>query len=693
MIGEKALSRKTSVSAASGLVTGLLVCSSVLATTAQLPPDQKLDFEVDEGLNINYFFRDDKVAAHLLLRSGADPRIIIAFPAGNSGVGVWFAHLPKGAEWQLRGNPEPVEIPDAAGRVLYGITSVAKINAPELRIGTAVLSSVRVLRDYQALGSVPNAVAASPVMQGQSIAWARDRLDGAAGYRLRLDILDGDLHEDRISAGRDGNITLRITGASGETPLTPLSGQGLFNELAPADEAVRHVLAFLSYQEKFLAGSWRFNTYFGRDTLMSVRLLMPVLNPEAVDAGLGAVLARLSDQGEVAHEESIGEFAVLDHLHTDGSRSDAPIFDYKMIDGTFMLAPVARAWLLDDARGRERAAAFLAASDARGGGHTNRRGDDLVINLRLVLQSAAAFAANPQAAHLISIKPGQTVGNWRDSGEGLGRGQYPYDVNAVWVSAALEAAGRFYRSGLLDPYLRATDRNVLAQAAMMAKVWRERAARMFEVRVPRVAAVRMIAGYAAAVGVPAPAALAGVAAEGVGFHALSLDAAGSPVRIMNSDEGFELLFGEPDAKHLDQAVTGLLMPYPAGLMTEIGMLVANPVFAAPELQGKFTRNDYHGTVVWSWQQAVFAAGLARQLRRTDIPPRVRAHLLEAQNTLWAAIDSSRAVKNSELWSWTWADGHYRIAPFGATGADVDESNAAQLWSTVYLAIQPPSRKH
>ena len=71
-----------------------------------------------------------------------------------------------------------------------------------------------------------------------------------------------------------------------------------------------------------------------------------------MDAGLGAVLTRLSPQGEVAHEEDIGEFAMLDHLRATGEKSDAPTFNYNMIDGSFMLAPVAAEWLLDDARGR-----------------------------------------------------------------------------------------------------------------------------------------------------------------------------------------------------------------------------------------------------------------------------------------------------------------------------------------------------
>ena len=53
------------------------------------------------------------------------------------------------------------------------------------------------------------------------------------------------------------------------------------------------------------------------------------------------------------------------------------------------------------------------------------------------------------------------------------------------------------------------------------------------------------------------------------------------------------------------------------------------------------------------------------------------------------IGAARAVANSELWSWAYAQGRYQVVPFGAGRKDVDESNAAQLWSTVYLAVRPP----
>jgi hypothetical protein len=159
--------------------------------------------------------------------------------------------------------------------------------------------------------------------------------------------------------------------------------------------------------------------------------------------------------------------------------------------------------------------------------------------------------------------------------------------------------------------------------------------------------------------------------------------------VLHSDEGVELLFGRPRPAALAQAVTALARPFPAGLSTPVGMVVANPVFAAPAIQAILSRSAYHGTVIWSWQQAVLAAGLARQLRRHDLAPALRRRVREAQLQLWHAIRAAYPMRNSELWSWSFANDRFQIAPFGTNMADADESNAAQLWSTVYLALADP----
>ena len=626
--------------------------------------------QVEEGLNLNEFLRDGPVSAHMLLRSGHEPRFLAVFPAGNSGDGLWFEPVEGDPHWTLNQAPRPVTLQDEHGRPLYGFTAEASLATPSLTPKQAVLSSVRFLRDYQGNAPIPAEVLVAPARKDNSLVWSRDRLDGAPGYRLSVEVTGGTLDAaGRMLAGADGTIRLKFTAVSGETPLTPLSGASLLRDNAAADPAARNALTFLSYREKFLAGSWRFDTYFGRDTLMSTRLLLPVLAPDAAEAGLGAVLSRLNEAGEVAHEEGIGEYAVAK------SGSAKPLNDYTMIDGNYMLAPVASAYLLGDGQGQLRAADFLARDG---------NGAALARNLGYVLAAAKPFADKPDWRRLVRFKPGKLVGQWRDSEEGNGRGVYPFDVNAVLVPAALDAAARLFDSRLLDPYLDGPQRAALAGAAKAADVWRRRAAPLFDVSIPRKTAQADVARYAAAQGI----ASVPVTEKAIRFHALTLDEAGHKVPVLNSDESFALLFAEPSPVDLERAVDAMMRPFPLGLMTGAGLVVADPVFAADGVQARFSRNAYHGTVIWSWQQALLAAGLDRQMARKDLPAPLRTKLQTAKQSLWRVIDANRAYSNSELWTWKPEQGRIVATAFGADAADADESNAAQLWSTVYLAVTP-----
>ena len=599
---------------------------------------------------------------------------------------MWFERSATPVTWQLEKGPAPVRL-----NGLNGIVTTASVNAASLQIKQAVLSNVRYLRDYQAVGRFPDEVRTAPQIDGSTIRYKRNRLDGAPGYELVLRILEGKVEGSKISAASSGRIRMEITALTGDPALTPLAIDDVLNNRAAADPAARNALAFMSYREKFLAGSWRFNTYFGRDTLMSVRLLMPALNPAAVEAGLNSVLARLSPNGEVAHEEGISEFAILQN-RAAGRNSDAAELDYKMVDDDYMLAPVIAEYLMG--AGTERAKAYLAQSlkSEATSGLTEPVGASLVRNLRFVLAEAAPFAAAPSTKTLIAIKHGFMAGQWRDSDEGLGRGRYAYDVNAALVPAALDAADQLLRAGLLDPYLTPADRRSFANAGAMAKVWHDGAAPLFHFQFPNDEARRRIIAYAASVGVPAQSAIDAIGTQAPAYHAIALDAAGRPVPIVHSDEGFVLLFGQPTPADLDKYVGALMQPFPAGLMTDIGLLTANPVYVDKEAQSRFMSSAYHGAGVWSWQQALFAAGLERQLARRDLPKGVRDRLRVAQSSLWRVINATRALQSSELWSWKYEDGRYQIVPFGAGRNDVDESNAAQLWSTVYLAVRPPGKR-
>ncbi|KQM30051.1 hypothetical protein [Sphingomonas sp. Leaf10] len=670
------------------MLAGAMLAGTGLAVAQRPAEAPELAYRLTEGQNLNAFVREGQVAAHLLLRNGTDPRILVAFPAGNSGVGLWFQPVGRAATWRLEQPPRPTTAPGVAGPQ-PAVQTIASIDAPELRVKQAVLSSIRFLRDYQSVGRFPAEVAVDPVITGNTIRWSRPRLDGKPGYLLRIRLLSGTIRNGALVADAGWPLRMEILASSGERPLTGLAQSELLNARAANDPAARNALRFLSYREKFLAGSWRFQTYFGRDTLMSVRLLMPVLQPQAIEAGLGSVLARLDAKGDVAHEEGIGEFAVVERrkLRQPG---DAAMLDYAMVDDDYMLAPVAAAYLLDHAD-KKAAQTFLDLPLASEGipGTTAPAGTALVRNLRHLITTARPFAENPVFARMIAIPKGRLTGQWRDSEEGLGRGRYAYDVNAVFVPAALEATARLLRAGLLDRYLTLEDRTALTQAEAMATIWRDRAPTLFRVSLPATQAKPRIEDYARSLGIPAAPALASIGANPLTFHAIALDDAGKPIPIVNSDEGFALLFAQPSPSDLETYVTAAMRPFPAGLMTDIGMLVANAAQTDVAVQGRFTPAAYHGAVVWSWQQALFAAGLERQLARRDLPPATREVLTRAQATLWRAINATRATQNSELWSWAYEGGRYKVVAFGAGKQDVDESNAAQLWSTVYLAVQPP----
>jgi hypothetical protein len=661
---------------AAAVVAALLLATSIAPLAA--PDAPTLEFRIDEGRNINSFVREGRVAAHLLLTSGTQPRILVAFPAGNSGVGLWFAETDQPVVWTLAESPRPVTIMDEQGRALHGIEARAVVDTPVLNVKQAVLSSIRVLRDYQALRAAPPEVQVAPRIAGNRVSWARDRLDGAPGYQLSIEALDdATISANAIKRGASGPLHLKIVAVTGERALTPLDEPSLLTSAAAHDTRARNALTFLSYREKYLAGSWRFDTYFGRDTLMSLALLAPVLQPAAYESGIGSVLARLAPNGEVAHEEDIGEFAVLRNAREGRGRRDTPIYDYGMVDDDFMLAPVAAGWLLHS----DRAKAFLASRGASG----ERHGDALVRNLLWIMERTAAFAADPKPENLVGIKDGRMSGQWRDSDEGLGRGRYAYDVNAVFVPAALDAIERLLESGTLGAHLSIAQRRSLQRAGSQLQIWSKQAPPLFAVTICAEQARQQISTYAAAIGVSAAMALDALGSGPVTFDALSLDAAGRPVPVLHSDEGFALLFTLPAPAALERSVAVMMRPFPAGLLTSAGLLVANPAFADRETQARFTNAAYHGTVVWSWQQAVLAAGLDRQLERGDLPQSLRSRLVTARSQLWSVIDATAALRTSELWSWSYANGAYHAVPFGQQGAHVDESNAAQLWSTVFLA--------
>jgi hypothetical protein len=670
-------------------LTSVLGCSSGSGTggVKQPPPPGGPDvaFDVYVGGIHNYFFRQGPIAAHVLLSSGESTRLLVAFPAGNTGVGLWFEKSGKVVTLDAQSGIAGVQRPDG----MRGVEATLSANVDRLVVRGAVLGSIRTLRDFVYTSSVPPEAVHQTVL-GPPVVLRRTMADGKHHVELTLEPREGttaSLDGDKLvlTAGTDGAIHVHAIALADDEPLTPIPMDQLLVS-APPESAKRDLeaLAFLSYKEKLLAGSWRFLTYFGRDTLLSTRLLMPALKPDVIEAALGSVIDRLAPDGDVAHEEDIGDYATLRHLKEPNKPADLrqPIHDYKMVDDDFLLAPVLATYLLDTADGRARAAQFFARKTPAGESYVQA----LERNLGLVIQRATPFADKQSPATLVAIKDGISVGQWRDSNQGLGTGRIAFDVNVALVPAALDGAARLYESPLLG-----SKADKAKAIRGIAKAW-QAAEAMFKVEVPRDAAVARVNEYAAAQGIDGTAAAASITAPIV-FHALSLDAAGKPIPVMHTDDGFVLMFGNPSPEYLTQVAGRLTRPFPAGLLTPIGIVVANGAFVTDaKIRDLFSRDAYHGAVVWSWQQALLAAGLERQLARTDLPAATRTALEGAQKALWDVIDANAAQRTGELWTWTTKDKKIVFSPFGQDASNADESNAAQLWSTVYLGVHRPAAK-
>jgi hypothetical protein len=727
---------------------------------------EELAFGVREGNIRNYFHRQGPTAVHLLTRSGLEPRVIAAFPANNQGIGLWFTSSGSPTEiWAgadadadlATGGGLVSVVRDEAALDMYGVRATVHSDASTLTAFLPVLANIRTLRDYGYGLCLENA-AQFPELRNETIELLpssnvvrirREQIGGGGpamellikgGAGTTLAVKDQDVPARARCMATAGSGTTRvveISGAQGvsfdiialsnDEPLTPIEKADLLT-VQPPDSFEFNALAFLSYAEKLEAGAWRFLTYFGRDTLLSVRMLMPGLKREVVEAALTAVIGRINltpgvgdpnfdytiEVGDVSHEEELGDYAAWknDTLSPKPADVRQPRYDYKMIDDDFLLAPVVAEYIekvTAEAASPEAAGAAIDAFLAR------TRSDGVTFkaaieaNLALVVDRARPFADDPampaqKKTKLISLKPTVPVGQWRDSDLGIAFGRYPFDVNAGLAPGTLEAA--------VTLYTRFADTAQATEAQRVLGAW-QGIEDLFRIQESLATVRANVTSYALAVGVTDTVAQLAATEPGTAYssYGVSLDGAGTAMPIMHTDHGFVMEFARPSEAYLVRVASTLSKDFPAGLMSQVGVMVANPAFAAEgftvtdpkdlrnpnddvanvKVRDIFTNSHYHGAVVWSWQQALLASGMRRQIERTDIAAATRTALQQAECKLWDTIDAAQQVRAGELWSWAAnASGQLEYRAFGYNLSDVDESNAAQLWSTVYLVVKRPT---
>ncbi|MBX2988335.1 MAG: hypothetical protein KF802_10610 [Bdellovibrionaceae bacterium] len=620
--------------------------------------------------------REGQTAAHVYMDSTIDPYLFFAFPAGNSGVALWMKSS-GGTPAHLEAVSSPRVVSREGG--LNGVEIQARAGASRLSLGDSVLGSMRFIRDRELNVQIPAEVATKNVREENGrLIFERESLNGLARYVLEVEAT-GDTRLVRNGSSfelvSNREVTFKARGYSSEKALTPLSIQDVFQEkaLSRMDRKKLEAFSFLLYKEKLMAGSPRYLSKFGRDSIYTLRVLMDVMKPEAIESLLTATMSGMHPKwGLVSHEQHEGDFVSYVRLkrHEKYKGVDAPMEDYKMIDDDFAFVIVLGEYMK---RYPERAKGFFDRTEQRG---LSQR--DLAARLfRYVEKSTADFARNPTYRHLISLKGHEKTGEWRDSENGLAGGRYPFDVNAALVPAALKALSEIAR----HPTAGFQDAGAAESFHRAFEVWNTRAAPLFEVRVSAAQAKKAGEDYLRELGIPARE-LGASPREDLVFPAIALDAKGEPIPVIHSDDSLMMTFGYPSPAYLRTVSQRYQLQFPYGLSTPVGVLVANPVFASRELKGKFDETKYHGRVSWTMQEDLIVYGISRQLLRDDLSSSLKADLRQSSRLVEKAIASKAAMGGTEVFSIFYRDGRYEAVPFAGDA----KSNSNQLWSHLRLAF-------
>ena len=164
---------------------------------------------------------------------------------------------------------------------------------------------------------------------------------------------------------------------------------------------------------------------------------------------------------------------------------------------------------------------------------------------------------------------------------GIGGGRIPYDVNTALMPAALRSIAALSDAGLFPAHS-----SWSTLASEYAQIWEDSTLQFFEITIPSSEARSRLGTYVSRASFPGPNQTDAIPdGEDVVFHALSLDGYNnlSQVAVMNTDDCFRHFLlnttNQTQLTHfINQTASNIRRTFPAGLLTSVGMLVANPAY-------------------------------------------------------------------------------------------------------------------
>jgi hypothetical protein len=543
----------------------------------------------------------------------------------------------------------------------------------------------------------------------------------------------------RTRPGSPIKFSIRVS--TDAAPLTPLRRDQIFNRafldfLARPVEGDSATLAhrrlerqvqgveLLSSEEKLMAGLPNFATYFGRDMMMTALMMRPIWQPSMAEHVIASVLRKLGPRGDVSHEEALSGQAIREHAvvydsligeytkavqkqrKETAAKTLAQASDelrdlqktrenYHMIDDEFQLPVLTARYLADSSVPGDRKRDFLLERSDSG----ESRLALLLKELGLVSSLAQPYVQAPRPTNLVSFPKRDSVhwrsASWRDSDAGYAGGRFAMDINVIWVPRALESIGTILDAlssiGIDQPTLEKmaaketplgrylTDRAQLQQAV---RVW-QGARKHFTVTLSPADIRRHLDAKLAWLPAAERSYWQGVmrqqkeVGDSLTFLVLSLDQAGHPIRIVNTDPATELFLGTtapPDS--VLSELRPFLRSYPVGLFVAgLGPLVANDAYASRAIWERFKADQYHSPrVVWGREVNLLLLGIANQVEHGGRP-----EFRDALRTIQDAVTAS-GLQHNELWSYQIKNGKLVPVRYG-TSSDV------QLWNTTNLVVQ------
>ncbi|MCX7758927.1 MAG: hypothetical protein N2169_04895, partial [bacterium] len=449
----------------------------------------------------------------------------------------------------------------------------------------------------------------------------------------------------------DNKIIVTISLMTNSKPLTPInkifndSFENFYQEYVKENPGKiktidRQITAayLLCYKEKLFAGLPNFATYFGRDSLMFAIIMNDVITPFLFQSIVEMIILKLSEEGDVSHEESLGFQAIRENvsniiknndiLHSfDFKNIDKTVENYIMVDDDFQFPIVFKLYL-------QRKDIYNIDKIKFLNNVCNEKTylEWVLKNFSYVFDKCLPFYLSNDPKDLIKFPYNgreYISASWRDSNFGYCKGAYSMDVNVIWVPFAIQSIydsmiiidklqlkyqyDWFIKTNLYKYYKSGKIKDVISKWNGTAKFFEVYFSKndIYNKLNEKIVYIGNEDLWRSVVHDKLP--------EELNFLGIALDDKGKVIGLMNTDLSYLFLLKNVSFDELQNFYQLTVLPYPLGLFIDnVGVVCSNDTYTNYDIWEGFSRDHYHSPkVVWGREVNIIMRGLLNQIEYWD----------------------------------------------------------------------------